>query len=281
MIHSRPESRPAGDARPYGLVGPSLVRPPLPGEVFVAETVDQLLDLLAAELVVQAVACQRRFGDFELALSGGSTPQPLYDRLMYDPNCRRLPWSRTHLWLVDERGVPLDDDRSNFRMINETIVEHSGIPREQVHPMDPLSETADVDYEAELREVLQWRQRGQDRLDFVLLGMGQDGHTASLFPHNDVLGERHRLIRCVDEPAAEPPHRVTMTFPLINSARVVAILVTGASKADAISRIAMGGTSVEQMPVTGVCPEQGQLKWFLDAEACSAFKRPPEEGASP
>ncbi len=280
MIRPRPKSRSTGDARPYGLAGPSLVGPPLPGEVFVAETIDQLLDLLAAELVVQAVACQRRFGDFELALSGGSTPQLLYDRLMYDPNCRQLPWPRTHLWLVDERGVPLDDDRSNFRMINETIVQHSGIPREQVHPIDAMSESADVDYEAQLREVLQWRQRGQDRLDFVLLGMGEDGHTASLFPYNAALGERHRLVRCVDEPTAQPPHRVTMTFPLINSARLVAILVTGASKADAISRIARGDASVEQMPVTGVCPEQGVLKWFLDAEACAAIEDPPQAGAS-
>ncbi len=279
MIQPRPKP-PTGDARPYGLAEPSLVGPPLPGEVFVAETVDQLLDLLAAELVVQAVACQRRFGDFELALSGGSTPQPLYDRLMYDPNCRHLPWARTHLWLVDERCVPLDDDRSNFRMLDETIVQHSGIPREQVHPIDPLSETAAVDYEAEIREVLQWRQRGQDRLDFVLLGMGQDGHTASLFPHNDALGERHRLVRHIDEPTAEPPHRVTMTFPLINSARMIAILVTGASKADAIGRIAKGDASVEQLPVTGVRPEQGRLKWFLDVEACGAFARPPDEGAS-
>jgi len=280
MNQPRPQSRRTGDARPYGLAEPSLVGPPLPGEVFVAQTVDQLLDLLAAELVVQAVACQRRFGDFELALSGGSTPQPLYDRLMYDPNCRQLPWARTHLWLVDERGVPLDDDRSNFRMINETIVEHSGIPREQVHPIDVLSESADVDYEAQLREVLQWRQRGQDRLDFVLLGMGQDGHTASLFPHSDALRERHRLVRRVDEPTAQPPHRVTMTFPLINSARMVAILVTGAGKAEAIGRIAKGDASVEQMPVTGVRPEQGVLKWFLDAEACAAIEHPPGKGAS-
>lgn len=280
MIQPRSQPRPNGDAQPYGLAGPSLVGPPLPGEVFVAQTIDQLLDLLAAELVAQALVCQRRFGDFELALSGGSTPQPLYDRLMYDPNCRQLPWARTHLWLVDERGVSLDDDRSNFRMINETIVEHSGIPREQVHPIDALSETADVDYEAQLREVLQWRQRGQDRLDFVLLGMGRDGHTASLFPHNDALGERHRLVRRVDEPGAQPPQRVTMTFPLINSARMVAILVTGASKAEAIGRIARGETSVQQMPVTGVRPEQGVLKWFLDAEACAAIEPPLQDGPS-
>jgi 6-phosphogluconolactonase len=280
MIKRQSKSRRAGDTQPYGLAEPSLVGPPLPGEVFVAKTIDQLLDQLTVDLVAQALACQRQFGDFELALSGGSTPQPLYDRLMYDPNCRQLPWARTHLWLVDERCVSLDDDRSNFRMINETIVEHSGIPREQVHPIDALSESADIDYETQLREVLQWRQRGQDRLDFVLLGMGQDGHTASLFPNNDALGERQRLVRRVDEPTAEPPERVTMTFPLINSARMVAILVTGASKADTISRIAKGDMSVEQMPVTGVRPDKGVLKWYLDAEACAAFEHPPKDGAS-
>ncbi len=277
MIRPRPHSRRPGKSRPYELAGPALIGPPLPGEVFVAETTDKLIDLLAAELVVQATACLHEFGDFELALSGGATPQPLYERLMYDPNCRQLPWLRTHLWLVDERCVPLDDERSNFRMINETIVQHSGIPREQVHPISALSATADDEYEAELREVLQWRQRGQDRLDFVLLGMGADGHTASLFPYDDALGERHRLVRCVEAASADPPRRVTMTLPLINAARMVAILVTGPRKAEAISRVVRGEESMEALPVSGVRPAHGELKWFLDAAACAETPTPPEQ----
>ncbi len=277
MIRPRPHSRRPGKSRPYELAGPALIGPPLPGEVFVAETTDKLIDLLAAELVVQATACLHEFGDFELALSGGATPQPLYERLMYDPNCRQLPWPRTHLWLVDERCVPLDDERSNFRMINETIVEHSGIPREQVHPISALSATADDEYEAELREVLQWRPRGQDRLDFVLLGMGADGHTASLFPYDDALGERHRLVQCVEVASADPPRRVTMTLPLINAARMVAILVTGAPKAEAISRVVRGEEPMEALPISGVRPEHGELKWFLDAAACAETPTPPEQ----
>ena len=274
MIRPQPESRRPDKSRPYGLAGPALVGPPLPGEVFVAETTDKLLDMLAAELVVQATACVHKFGDFELALSGGATPQPLYERLMYDPNCRQLPWRRTHLWLVDERCVPRDDERSNFRMINETIVEHSGIPPEQVHPIDALSETADDEYEAELREVLQWRQRGQDRLDFILLGRGADGHTASLFPYHDALSEQSRLVRCVEAASADPPRRVTMTLPLINAARMVAVLVTGPEKAETISRIAQGDASIEALPITGVRPAQGELKWFLDAAACAETPAP-------
>ena len=280
MDQPPPESRRTDNPRPYELAEPSLVGPSLPGEVFVAKTTDKLIDLLAAELVVQALACQREFGDFELALSGGSTPQPLYDRLMYDPDCRKLPWRRTHLWFVDERCVPPDDERSNFRVIDETIVAHSDIPREQVHPIPALSETADVEYEAELRKVLEWRQRGQDRLDFVLLGMGADGHTASLFPHHEALSEGGRLVRCVEAASAEPPRRVTMTFPLINAARMVCVLVTGAAKAATIRRVVQGSESIDDLPIMGIRPEHGQLKWFLDAAACDAIEAPPVEGQS-
>jgi len=234
--------------RAYDLEEQALVGPPLPGEVIVAETADKLID----------------------------TPQPLYERLMYDPDCRQLPWVRTNLWLVDERAVPFNDPRSNFRMINETIVEHSGIPAEQVHPIMAASETADIEYEAKLREVLQWRERGDDRLDFVLLGMGSDGHTASLFPFNEVLQETESLVRRVTAPAADPPQRVTMTYPLINAARVVAVMVTGPTKAEAVQRLAGGRESREALPIKGVRPVNGVLKWFLDAEACAASATPPE-----
>ncbi len=270
MIRPRPDPGRSEGARPYQVEGRALAGPPLPGEVIVAETADKLIDLLAAELIVQANACVRRFGDFELALSGGSTPQPLYERLMYDPDARRLPWQRTHLWLVDERVVGPDDPRRNFTMINETIVQHSDIPREQVHAIDAQSETADVDYEQELREVLQWRQRPEDRLDFVLLGMGADGHTASLFPFHDVLRERKRLVRRVTCPSADPPQRITMTYPLINAARVVAVLVTGAAKATTLERLAKGREARQELPIKGVRPVRGELKWFLDAAACAA-----------
>lgn len=242
----------------------------------VAESADQLADVLAAEIVVQAKAAVRRFGDFELALSGGNTPLLLYERLMYDADYRQLPWQRTHLWLVDERVVPPEDERSNFRIINEIIVAHSGIPREQVHPIPALSETADEEYEAQLREVLQWRPPGEDRLDFVLLGMGADGHTASLFPFNDALAEEERLVRAVNAPSADPSRRVTMTYPLINGARVIAVLVSGAAKAPMLRRVASGRESREELPIKGVRPLKGELKWFIDAEACA-----PEQGAKP
>lgn len=245
---------------------------PMPGAraVAVRPTVDEIIDTLAAELVLMAEQCVRDYGDFHLALSGGSTPEPLYERLMYDPDYRRLPWGRTHIWIVDERCVPFDDARSNFRMIRETIVDHADIPAEHVHPIHADTETAVGDYENNLKEALLKRPKGEDRLDFILLGMGGDGHTASLFPHVDALQEKHRLVRKVHYSTVDPPERVTMTYPLLNAARLVAIFVTGAGKAKMIQRIATGNDSVDDLPIKGIQPQRGELKWYLDAQAAGA-----------
>jgi 6-phosphogluconolactonase len=242
--------------------------PPLPGKVVVAETADELIDKLAADLVLHATNCVRQFGDFQLALSGGRSPEPLYERLMYDPNYRRLPWRRTHLWIVDERCVPLDHAQSNYRMIRETIVDHADIPEEQIHPMPATSKTADVEYEQLLRDTLGWRERGQDRLDYVLLGIGTDGHTASLFPHTEPLHEQQRLVRLNFTETASPRERVTLTFPAINAARFIAVLVTGEAKAPMIQRVATGDDSVEELPIKGIKPINGELRWYLDGPAC-------------
>ena len=107
MIHPKPTETP----ETYELEEAAPAGPPLPGKVVVAKTADALIDLVAAELVAQAKGCVRHYGDFQLALSGGMTPQPLYERLMYDPDCRAIPWPRTQLRLVDERALPLDDKR--------------------------------------------------------------------------------------------------------------------------------------------------------------------------
>jgi 6-phosphogluconolactonase len=257
-----------GAPDPYPLVNDEIAAPPLPGTVIAAAGVDRLIDLLAADLMVHALNCVRTFGDFHLALSGGSTPQPLYERLMYDPAYRSLPWRRTHLWIVDERRVPFEDPRSNFRMIDETIVDHADIPREQVHPIFAMNEAADEKYEGVLRETLAWREKGHDRLDFVLLGMGADGHTASLFPHSPAIYENDRLVKFNAGPTVTPPDRVTMTYPLINASRVTAVMVTGAAKAATLNRIATGDETFQDLPIKGVQPVGGELRWYLDEQAC-------------
>lgn len=247
---------------------PAPTPPRLPGTVIVRPTVEPLIDALAADLFTHAVNCVRTFGDFQLALSGGSTPLPLYQRLMIDPHYREFPWPRTHLWIVDERRVPFEDDRSNFKHIDETIVQHSGIPATQVHPIRATRDDADTDYEHTLREVLGWREKGHDRLDFALLGMGADAHTASLFPFSPALDAGERLVVINSGPRVTPPDRVTMTAHLLNATRFVAVLVTGGGKRETIARIAGGQATPIDAPILAIRPHGGELRWYLDAAAC-------------
>ena len=255
------------DGDTYEIIDDMPETPRLPGQVVLSEDADQALDAVGADIVSQAKACVRTFGDFHLALSGGSTPMPLYERMMIDPAYRDMPWRRTHLWIVDERCVPFDHEKSNFRQIRELICEHSDIPSSQVHPIHAYEPDADERYEAELREVLGWRQKGHDRLDYVLLGMGDDGHTASLFPHSPALEVADRLACFNRGPAVTPPDRVTMTYTLLNGARFIGALVVGRKKAAMINRIANGIDTPREIPIKGVAPLGGDFRWYLDADS--------------
>lgn len=242
--------------------------PDLPGEVIVRSDHDDLYAALGAELLIHAKNCVRTFGDFHLALSGGGTPIPFYRALMTDPAYRDLPWKFTHLWIVDERRVPFEDERSNWGQLARYFVDHAGIPAKNLHPMPGDHPEGDVAYERELREHLAWREKGQDRLDFILLGMGDDAHTASLFPNSPALRERERLIVFNDGEQVVPPARITMTYPLINAARYIALLVTGEKKAATIARLASEEKpSANEAPVLGVEPVGGVMKWYLDRAA--------------
>ncbi len=267
---------------------PEPVPPRLPGAVVLRDDVEGVMGTLASDMMLHALNCIRVFGSFHLALSGGSTPLPLYRRLMIDPIFRNFPWMQTHIWIVDERRVPFDDDRCNFRNIEETIGEHSGIPAEQLHPMHALADDADLAYQRELREHLGWREKGHDRLDFVLLGMGNDGHTASLFPRSPALLAdlqpdpasaavpahiRPELVRFNSGPTVTPPERLTLSLPMINASRFIAVLVTGEGKrpmVDRVIRATVGGAPEDpaDLPILGVSPLAGELRWYLDHAAC-------------
>ncbi|MEM9082656.1 MAG: 6-phosphogluconolactonase, partial [Planctomycetota bacterium] len=189
-------------------------------------------------------------------------------RLMIDPAFRSLPWGRTHLWIVDERRVPFDDERSNFAAIRELLVDHADIPSGNVHPIAAVEADADVRYEAELRETLAWREKGHDRLDFVLLGMGDDAHTASLFPGSGALhADADRLVVINEGEGVTPPDRVTMTYTLINASRFVAVLVIGEKKRETLKRIEVRDGSQDELPILGIKPVGGSLRWYLDHAA--------------
>ena len=247
-----------------------MAQPTLTGPVHIADDVEQLYDDLGAALLGAAQQAVEQRGVFHLALSGGSTPEKFYMRLVMEPVYRALPWQKTHLWMVDERRVPFDDDRSNWKMIQETLVDHLPMRRGQKHPMQVMEDDPAGLYEKELCDVFACRPQNP-RLDFVLLGMGDDCHTASLFPHSHALRVNDSLVAVNEGPHVTPPPRVTMTYALLNAARELAVMVTGEKKAAAIRRIeaacGAGGGDATEMPITGIDPIDGELTWYLDRAA--------------
>ncbi len=255
---------------PYA-IEPEPAKPELPGTVIVKASPAEVIDTVAHDIAASSLESVRRLGDFHMALSGGSTPFPLYRHLMIDPDCRAIPWTRTHMWIVDERRVPFDHEKSNWRQIDDILVQHSGIPAEQAHPMLAMQDDADTAYEKQLKETLAWRERGEDRLDFVLLGMGDDGHTASLFPGSPAQEDGGRWVLINSGPKVTPPDRVTMTYSLLNQARVLAVMVIGEKKKAMVSKIvaaSKAGVSPAELPILGIKPARGVLRWYLDAAAC-------------
>lgn len=248
---------------------------------------DQLVDDLAGTIMTAALKAVKERDVFHLALSGGSTPEVLYARMVTCPTFRGFPWGQTHIWIVDERRVPETDDKSNAKMIRESLVSHVDVNTRRFHTVPVAEEdNAATIYDQEVRDVVgegQQRTRRADeppRIDFVLLGMGDDCHTASLFPESPALKEGKRLVVGNDGPKVTPPPRITMTFPLINAAREVAVLVTGAKKTAALGRVqqqaATGKPDIQTLPITGVDPQDGQgaqggeLMWYVDREAAGA-----------
>lgn len=230
--------------------------PALPGEAILALDLDEVVDRVAEDLVQHAFNCVRRFGDFHLALSGDPRFDPLYRRLMYDPRFRWLPWRRTHLWCVEEAM-----DRRHEQALRELIVQHADLPAEQFHPIPVHAPAPAEAYGARVREVLGWRERGQDRLDYVLLPLDAEGGVPGLFPGSPLIGERERLYGTLGAAGAA---RVVVAPGFVNAARLVAVLAEGELRAPAIRRIAAGDLG----PVAELGPLEGELRWYLDLEAC-------------
>jgi 6-phosphogluconolactonase len=205
-------------------------------------------------------------GPFSLCLSGGSTPKALYRLLAQPPYRDRFPWYRTDLFWGDERFVPPDDERSNYRMVREALLDHVPIPPSNIHAVptqgsDPHAAAAA--YQRDLRGFY-----GADRLDperplfdVNLLGLGPDGHTASLFPDTEVLEDRTDWVAAVIGAKAEA--RITLTYPVLESSRQAAFLVAGAEKAAILDRLMLGDQS---LPAARLQPT-GALWLFRDAAA--------------
>lgn len=204
---------------------------------------------------------------FRVSLSGGSTPKALYGLLASDDFRNRFPWSKVEWYWGDERFVPYDHPESNYRMTREAMLSKAPVPPQNVHPVPPPSagtadEAAEI-YEGELRKAYGATSLDPARplFDITLLGLGPDGHTASLLPGEPVLEERRRWVAAVSH--GRPEVRITMTYPAIESSRHVAFLVAGREKAQILSIIRAGGSDV---PAARLTP-QGELIWFADRAA--------------
>lgn len=199
---------------------------------------------------------------FSLALSGGSTPRRLYQMLADPALC--IAWDRVHLFQVDERCVPPDDPESNYRMIRDALLGRVPIPKDNFHRIAAEREDRDEaarDYAAELARILQPKAGEWPRFDLIFLGMGADGHTASLFPSSAALQERKLWVRA-NYSERLGKHRITLTFPVLNAASEIIFLVSGEDKAETLWQVLEGRPGI--FPAQGVKPQNGLLSWFVD-----------------
>jgi 6-phosphogluconolactonase len=231
------------------------------------------LSLAAAALVAEAaeVSIEAR-GRFTFVLSGGTSPRTLYERLAQPPFSGRMPWSRTYLFWGDERCVPPEDPHSNFGLARQALLSTVPLPMANVYPMPGAvvpPEAAAFQYEESLRRFF---QKGGTRqfpvFDLLLLGLGADGHTASLFPGDPALEEERRWTRAVRVTSASPPvPRITLTLPVINRARTVLFLVSGTGKKGIVDEILFEPEKASgRYPAARVRPS-GRLLWLID-EGC-------------
>ena len=218
----------------------------------------------AADWIVERVLMGT--GPVSVCLSGGSTPRRLYQALARAPHRDRMPWQRIHWFWGDERFVPSNDARSNYGMVREALLNRIAAPLGNVHPIPTDGITLDaavVTYERELKRFHGAEELSPERplFDVTLLGLGEDGHTASLMPGTPVLEERSRWVAAVAGVA--PEARITLTYPALESSREVAFLVSGAAKRDMLARILRGSADV---PAARIRPV-GRLHWFVDRAA--------------
>ena len=243
-------------------------------EIRILTTPQELSEAAAEEVVRDANEAVKARGRFTIALSGGSTPKNLFNLLA--TNARNaLPWDRMYFFWGDERHVPPTDPDSNYRMADEVMLSKVPVPAGNVFRMDaenPDAARVAEDYEKTLRKFFQLAPGDVPQFDLILLGMGPDGHTASLFPGTAALQEKSRLVvsNWVEKLKT---NRLSFTLPVLNAARCVAFLVSGTDKASVLKTVLEENASGEQYPAKLVNPSAGKLIWFLDRAAASALAK--------
>jgi 6-phosphogluconolactonase len=244
-------------------------------EIVVLENGEAVARAAAERIVALARAAAGAGRAFSIALSGGSTPRTLFTLLAREPFRPAIAWDAVEVFWGDERCVPPTHADSNYRMAKETLLDAVPIPPERVHRM--AGDTGDhaaaaAAYEAEIARVLGGTPGGSPpTFDVVLLGMGPDGHTASLFPYTTALGERRRWVVANHVPKFGAD-RITLTWPILNRAAHVFFLVAGADKTAVLREVLEGPLEVERLPSQGIRPEAGRLVWLCDRAAAAGLR---------
>jgi 6-phosphogluconolactonase len=232
-----------------------------------------LAEAAAAAILDAARTAVAEHGRFTISLAGGATPASTYSRLAQPPFVDVMPWAETFVFFGDERMVPPLHPESNFRMAYDRLLAKVPLPADHVFRLRGEAEDAEsaaVEYSKSLAEVCAERRQGVPRLDLVLLGVGVDGHTASLFPGSPATREVFRPVAAVHAAAAAIPERLTMTFPVINAAARVFVLVSGPEKAKVVKAVLADRVL---LPAGLVAPADGELRWFVDAPAAALLAR--------
>ena len=224
-----------------------------------------------AEWITQTIETTLQKQDrFTWVVTGGNSPKQLYELLAASPFRERINWSKLHIFWGDERAVPFTDSRNNAKMTFELLIDKVPVVREQVHIMDTsLSpEESAKGYEALLHQY--FKEEGPT-FDLVLNGMGDDGHTLSLFPHTPVIHEKQAWVKSfyLD---AQQMYRITLTAPVVNRAGKVVFLTFGANKSNALFEVLKGAPAIDQYPSQVIQPASGELHWFVDEAAASLLK---------
>ena len=247
-------------------------------DIHIVANAEQLSWAAAEEFVRQAGDAVRARGVFTVALSGGSTPKSLYTLLARESDASsraQVPWDKMHVFWGDERHVPPDHPESNYRMAYEAMLAKLPLPAANVHRIkteNPDAGEAADEYEQELRTFFRLAPTQLPRFDLVLLGMGPDGHTASLFPGTGAVHEQTRLVAA---PWVEPfqTYRVTLTPPVLNNAACVIFLVSGEDKAETLRTVLEGDYQPDRFPAQTIRPTQGRLLWLVDRAAARLLQR--------
>jgi 6-phosphogluconolactonase len=253
------------------------VRQPCKFDVEIVSDAEALSRAAAAAIVRQVSETLQEREFFTIALSGGSTPRLLFTLLAAETPFRQMvDWGKMHFFWGDERHVPPDHPQSNYRMADEALLSRVPVPTTQIHRVraeDPDADKVADAYEQELRSLFKLEAGELPRFDCVLLGMGSDGHTASLFPGTAALNEQERLV-VANRVEKFKSYRITMTVPVLNHADSIIFLVAGEAKAEALREVLQGERQPERFPAQLIQPTHGKLLWLVDKSAARLLTLP-------